>query len=118
MKLKLQYFGHLMQRASSLAKTLMLGKIEGGRRRGRHEMRGLCGIIHSMDVSVSKCQEIVKDKGAWHAAVHGLAELNMIERLNNNESERRQRQNCLDPIGLEILEQVKFVIMRSRSVVA
>ena len=69
LKLKLQYFGHLMQRVDSFEKTLMLGKIEGGRRRGRQRMRLLGGITDSMDVSVSKLREIVKDRGAWRAAV-------------------------------------------------
>ena len=74
LKLKLQYFGHLMQRTDSLEKTLMLGKIEGGRRRGRQRVRWLEGITESMDMSLSKLREIVKDRRAWRTAVRGVTE--------------------------------------------
>ena len=98
LKLKLQCFGHLMRRADSLEKTLMLGKIEGKRRRGQQRMRWLDNITNLMEVNLNKLKEIVKGRKAWHAAVHGSQTVRQLSDLTTRSSSSRDKPNNLNDV--------------------
>ena len=114
LKLKLQYFGHLMRRADSYEKTLMLGKIEGRRKRGWQRMRWLDGIIYSMDMSLNKLQELVMDREAWHATVHG----DMTEQLNWTENKPQENIESKDTktYSRQIWKAIQYSILLSNKI--